>query len=162
MGVGAAEGLAVTAISKNLGGREVVSDLSMTVPSGQLVCLLGPSGCGKTTTLRMIAGFLRPDIGHITIDGADVTDLPPEDRPTAMVFQNYALWPHMTVFKNVAFGLRLRKMPKREVNDRVMAVLKLVNLERARDRRPTQLSGGEQRARCVGPGHRARAEVVAA
>ncbi len=144
MGVGAAEGLAVTAISKNLGGREVVSDLSMTVPSGQLVCLLGPSGCGKTTTLRMIAGFLRPDVGQITIGGIDVTDLPPEDRPTAMVFQNYALWPHMTVFKNVAFGLRLRKLPKREVNDRVMSVLKLVNLERARDRHPTQLSGGEQ------------------
>ena len=144
MGFGAAEGLAVMAISKNLGGREVVSDLSMTVPSGQLVCLLGPSGCGKTTTLRMIAGFLRPDVGQITIGGIDVTDLPPEDRPTAMVFQNYALWPHMTVFKNVAFGLRLRKLPKREVNDRVMAVLKLVNLERAGDRHPTQLSGGEQ------------------
>ncbi len=92
----------------------------------------------------MIAGFLHPDTGHITIDGMDVTDLPPEDRPTAMVFQNYALWPHMTVFKNVAFGLRLRKLPKREVNERVMAVLKLVNLERARDRHPTVLSGGEQ------------------
>jgi putative spermidine/putrescine transport system ATP-binding protein len=144
MGVGAAEGLAVTGISKHLGGAEVVSDLSLTVPRGQLVCLLGPSGCGKTTTLRMIAGFLRPDIGRITIDGADVTELPPEDRPTAMVFQNYALWPHMTVFKNVAFGLRLRRVSKREVNDRVMAVLKLVNLERARDRHPTQLSGGEQ------------------
>jgi len=144
MGVGAAEGLAVTGISKSLGGTEVVRELSLTVPRGQLVCLLGPSGCGKTTTLRMIAGFLRPDIGRISIDGADVTDLPPEDRPTAMVFQNYALWPHMTVFKNVAFGLRLRKVAKREVNDRVMAVLKLVNLERARDRHPTQLSGGEQ------------------
>jgi putative spermidine/putrescine transport system ATP-binding protein len=143
-GFGAAEGLAVTGVSKLLGGTQVVSDLSLVVPRGQLVCLLGPSGCGKTTTLRMIAGFLHPDIGHITIDGMDVTDLPPEDRPTAMVFQNYALWPHMTVFKNVAFGLRLRKLPKREVNDRVMAVLKLVNLERARDRHPTVLSGGEQ------------------
>ena len=144
MEVGTAEGLAVTAISKSLGGREVVSNLSMTVPRGQLVCLLGPSGCGKTTTLRMIAGFLHPDVGQITIGGIDVTDLPPEDRPTAMVFQNYALWPHMTVFKNVAFGLRLRKLPKREVNDRVMSVLKLVNLEPATNRHPTQLSGGEQ------------------
>ena len=144
MGVGAAEGLEVTGISKRLGEVEVVSELSLTVAPGQLVCLLGPSGCGKTTTLRIIAGFLRPDIGHITIDGTDVTDLPPEGRPTAMVFQNYALWPHMTVFKNVAFGLRLRKVPRREVNDRVMAALKLVNLERARDRHPTQLSGGEQ------------------
>src|SRR5206468_3641968 len=83
--------------------------------------LLGPSGCGKTTTLRMIGGFLQLDAGAILIDGTDVSGLPPERRPTAMVFQNYALWPHMTVFKNVAFGLKLRKLPKREIEERVEA-----------------------------------------
>ncbi len=109
-----------------------------------MVCLLGPSGCGKTTTLRMIAGFLEPDGGAVTIDGADVTDLPPERRPTAMVFQNYALWPHMSVFDNIAFGLKLRKMPKPEIAQRVESVLELVGLTHHIRSRPTRISGGEQ------------------
>ena len=109
-----------------------------------MVCLLGPSGCGKTTTLRMIAGFLEPDGGAVIIDGADVTDLPPERRPTAMVFQNYALWPHMSVFDNIAFGLKLRKMPKPEIAQRVESVLELVGLTHHIRSRPTRISGGEQ------------------
>src|SRR4029079_750500 len=102
-------GLRLRRLHKELGGRPIVDDLDLDVDKGQMVCLLGPSGCGKTTTLRMIAGFLEPDGGAVVIDGADVTGLPPERRPTAMVFQNYALWPHMSVFDNIAFGLKLRK-----------------------------------------------------
>jgi putative spermidine/putrescine transport system ATP-binding protein len=136
--------LVVTALSKRLGGKPVVSDLSLTVGSSELVCLLGPSGCGKTTTLRMIGGFVAPDAGQITIGGKDVTAVAPERRPTAMVFQSYALWPNMTVFKNVGFGLRLRKLPKAEIADRVDQVLQLVNLSHTAGRHPAQLSGGEQ------------------
>jgi putative spermidine/putrescine transport system ATP-binding protein len=136
--------LVVTDLTKSLGGRQVVSDLSFTVGSGELVCLLGPSGCGKTTTLRMIGGFIDPDGGSISIGGREVTSIPPERRPTAMVFQSYALWPNMTVFKNIAFGLHLKKMAKDEIADRVQEVLRLVNLSGSEKRQPTQLSGGEQ------------------
>jgi putative spermidine/putrescine transport system ATP-binding protein len=138
------DGLVIQGLTKQLGGNVVVRDLSLVVLPGQLCCLLGPSGCGKTTTLRMIGGFLVPETGSITINGADVTTSSPEKRPTAMVFQSYALWPHMTVTKNIAFGLRLRKMPKPEVAQRVDAALTMVNLSRLRDRRPAELSGGEQ------------------
>lgn len=137
-------GLEITGLTKKLGENIVVKGISLSVRRGELVCLLGPSGCGKTTTLRMIGGFLQPDGGRIAIDGRDVTDLPPERRPTAMVFQNYALWPHMTVYKNVAYGLRLRKLAKSEIDDRVAAALKMVNLDQKRNRQPGALSGGEQ------------------
>src|SRR5581483_8552670 len=123
-----ASGLLIDRVSKELGGRTIVSDLDLEVRAGELTCLLGPSGCGKTTTLRMIAGFIYPDRGRILIDGQDVGGLTPDKRPTAMVFQNYALWPHMTVFKNVSFGLRLRKLPKREITERVQRILELVGL----------------------------------
>lgn len=138
------DGLVIEHLSKSLGGRVVVDDLSLRVAPGDLVCLLGPSGCGKTTTLRMIGGFLESDSGTIAINGKDVTTVPPERRPTAMVFQNYALWPHMTVFKNVSYGLRLRKLAKDVIEERVVAMLRLVNLAEKRDRHPSQLSGGEQ------------------
>jgi ABC-type Fe3+/spermidine/putrescine transport system ATPase subunit len=137
-------GLLIDHVSKDLGGRTIVSDLQLEVHAGELTCLLGPSGCGKTTTLRMIGGFLQPDAGSILIDGADVSSLPPERRPTAMVFQNYALWPHMTVFKNVAFGLKLRKLPKREIRERVESVLELVGLTHHLHSFPARISGGEQ------------------
>jgi putative spermidine/putrescine transport system ATP-binding protein len=140
----ASEGLEISNLTKQLGENAVIKGISLSVRRGELVCLLGPSGCGKTTTLRMIGGFLSPDGGRISIAGRDVTDLPPERRPTAMVFQNYALWPHMTVYKNVAFGLRLRKLPKDEINERVETALKMVNLAHARARHPGALSGGEQ------------------
>ena len=112
--------------------------------AGELTCLLGPSGCGKTTTLRMIGGFLQPDAGGSSSTAHDVSRLTPERRPTAMVFQNYALWPHMTVFKNVAFGLTLRKLPKREIRERVESVLELVGLTHHMDSYPARISGGEQ------------------
>jgi putative spermidine/putrescine transport system ATP-binding protein len=137
-------GLLIEHVSKDLGGRTIVSDMELEVHAGELTCLLGPSGCGKTTTLRMIGGFLQPDAGRILIDGADVSRLPPERRPTAMVFQNYALWPHMTVFKNVAFGLKLRKLPKREIRERVESVLELVGLTHHIHSYPARISGGEQ------------------
>ncbi|MDA8296696.1 MAG: ABC transporter ATP-binding protein [Actinomycetota bacterium] len=137
-------GLEITGLTKKLGENTVVKGISLSVRRGELVCLLGPSGCGKTTTLRMIGGFLQPDGGRIAIDGRDVTELPPERRPTAMVFQNYALWPHMTVYKNVAYGLRLRKLAKSEIDDRVAAALKMVNLDQKANRHPGALSGGEQ------------------
>ena len=137
-------GLVIEHLSKTLGGRLVVEDLSLRVEPGELVCLLGPSGCGKTTTLRMIGGFIPPDGGSISIDGVDVSGVPPERRPTAMVFQSYALWPHMSVFKNVAYGLKLRRLPKPEIERRVEAMLALVNLSDKGARRPAQLSGGEQ------------------
>jgi len=137
-------GLLIDHVSKDLGGRTIVSDLQLEVQAGELTCLLGPSGCGKTTTLRMIGGFLQPDAGRILIDGSDVSRLPPERRPTAMVFQNYALWPHMTVFKNVAFGLKLRKLPKREIRERVENVLELVGLTHHLHSFPARISGGEQ------------------
>jgi ABC-type Fe3+/spermidine/putrescine transport system ATPase subunit len=137
-------GLEIQRVSKDLGGRTIVDDLQLEVRAGELTCLLGPSGCGKTTTLRMIGGFLIPDRGRILISGRDVTALSPDKRPTAMVFQNYALWPHMTVFKNVAFGLRLRKLPKREVSERVQQVLELVGLTHHVHSFPARISGGEQ------------------
>ncbi|GAA0934348.1 ABC transporter ATP-binding protein [Pseudonocardia zijingensis] len=136
--------LHLSGVSKDLGGRRIVDDLDLDVDSGELVCLLGPSGCGKTTTLRMVAGFLIPDVGKVVIDGRDVTNLPPERRPTAMVFQNYALWPHMTVFDNVAFPLKLRKLPRAEIATRVEAMLELVGLTHHLRSRPAHISGGEQ------------------
>jgi len=137
-------GLLIDHVSKDLGGRTIVADMQLEVRPHELTCLLGPSGCGKTTTLRMIGGFLQPDAGQILIDGVDVSRLAPERRPTAMVFQNYALWPHMTVFKNVAFGLKLRKLPKAEIRERVESVLELVGLTHHTHSYPARISGGEQ------------------
>jgi ABC-type Fe3+/spermidine/putrescine transport system ATPase subunit len=137
-------GLRLRGVGKELGGRTIVADLDLTVARGELVCLLGPSGCGKTTTLRMIAGFLVADTGVVEIDGADVTRVAPERRPTAMVFQNYALWPHMSVFDNVAFGLKVRKVAKAEITERVEEMLELVNLSHHARSRPGRISGGEQ------------------
>ncbi len=121
-----------------------VQDLSLEVNDGELVCLLGPSGCGKTTTLRIIGGFLKADSGDVRIDGASILGQPPERRPTAMVFQRYALWPHMTVFDNVAFGLQVRHRPRDEVRRRVESTLELVGLPGLARRYPGQLSGGQQ------------------
>jgi putative spermidine/putrescine transport system ATP-binding protein len=126
------------------GGDPAVQDLSLEVNDGEFVCLLGPSGCGKTTTLRMIGGFLKPDAGDVRIDGTSIVNQPPERRPTAMVFQRYALWPHMTVWDNVAFGLQVRRRPRDEINRRVEAVLDLVGLPALGKRYPAQLSGGQQ------------------
>lgn len=137
-------GLQLSGLSKVLGGRTIIDDLSLSVNQGELVSLLGPSGCGKTTTLRMIAGFLLADSGTIRVGGRDVTKLGAEKRPSAMVFQNYALWPHMTVFRNVAFPLKLRRLPKPVIEERVTKVLDLVNMLHHKHSRPAQISGGEQ------------------
>src|SRR5882757_7178932 len=139
-----AGGLVLHGVTKSLGGRTIVDRLDLTVSAGELVCLLGPSGCGKTTTLRMIGGFLQPEAGDIRIGGASHTATPPERRPTAMVFQSYALWPHMTVFGNIAFGLKVRKLGKSEISSRVEAVLDLVGLSQHRDTYPARISGGEK------------------
>ena len=140
----AQSGLQLIGLKKILGGRVIIDNLNLTVEKGEMVSLLGPSGCGKTTTLRMIAGFLIPDEGKVVLDGNDVTNLGPEKRPSAMVFQNYALWPHMTVFKNVAYPLKIRKMGKEEIERRVHEALTLVNLMHHKDSRPGRISGGEQ------------------
>jgi putative spermidine/putrescine transport system ATP-binding protein len=126
------------------GGEPAVQDLSLEVNDGEFVCLLGPSGCGKTTTLRMIGGFLKPDSGDVLIDGVSILSQPPERRPTAMVFQRYALWPHMSVWDNIAFGLQVRRRPRAEISTRVMSVLELVGLPGFEKRYPAQLSGGQQ------------------
>ncbi len=137
-------GLQLVGLHKVLGGRVIINNLDLTVNKGEMVSLLGPSGCGKTTVLRMIAGFLIPDAGKVIFDGRDVTVIGPDKRPSAMVFQNYALWPHMTVFKNIAYPLKIRKMSKDEIERRVHGVLELVNLMHHKDSRPSQISGGEQ------------------
>ncbi|MGI9146479.1 MAG: ABC transporter ATP-binding protein [Chloroflexota bacterium] len=125
------------------GGEPAVRELSLEVDDGEFVCLLGPSGCGKTTTLRMIGGFLKPDGGDVRIDGESILNQPPERRPTAMVFQRYALWPHMTVWNNIAFGLQVRRRPRDEIARRVEAALELVGLPAMGQRFTAQLSGGQ-------------------
>ena len=121
-----------------------VNDLSFTVADGEFLCILGPSGCGKSTALRMIAGFEEPTSGDVLIDGQSIVAIPPNKRPTAMVFQKYTLWPHMKVYDNIAFGLRLRHLPKAEIEKEVREALELVHLGDYGDRYPAQLSGGEQ------------------
>jgi spermidine/putrescine transport system ATP-binding protein len=131
-------------VSKRFGDLLAVDDLSLELAGGEFFTLLGPSGCGKTTTLRMIAGFEQPSEGTIRIDGADVAQLPPHKRPTNTVFQSYALFPHMNVEDNVAFGLRRKRVGKPEIARRVAAELERVGLTVEAKRRPAQLSGGQQ------------------
>ena len=125
-------------------GKRAVDDVNMVIPERSFTVLVGPSGCGKTTLLRMIAGLETITIGNITIGDVDVTNLEPGDRGIAMVFQTYALYPHMTVWKNVEFGLKNARIPEYEVNRRIKEVLKLVNLEEYANRRPANLSGGQR------------------
>jgi ABC-type Fe3+/spermidine/putrescine transport system ATPase subunit len=131
-------------LTKRYGPAVAVDAFDLEVRSGELLTLLGPSGCGKTTTLRMVGGFVEPDAGEIFFDERVVTHVPAERRPTAMVFQNYALWPHMTVAQNVSFGLRVRHRPRREITTRVAEALALMGLAGMEARYPRQLSGGQQ------------------
>ncbi len=131
-------------ISLSYGKNAVLRDVSFRIEPGEFFALLGPSGSGKSTLLRLIAGFNRNQGGRLLIDGLDVSGLAPQSRQVGMVFQNYALWPHMTVFDNVAFGLVERKVPKADIRKRVAAVLDVVGLADFADRRPNQLSGGQQ------------------
>src|SRR3569623_1630995 len=137
--------LDIKGVTKQFGGAvRAVDDFSLTVGDGELVCLLGPSGFGKSMLLRMIGGFETPSSGSITIDGEEVIHLPPERRPTGMVFQSHALWTHMNVFKNLAFGLKLRRLPSDEIKRKVEEVLNLVGLSGYGTRQTHQLSGGQQ------------------
>jgi iron(III) transport system ATP-binding protein len=131
-------------LNKSFGAMQAVDNVSLQVPTGALVCLLGPSGCGKTTTLRMIGGFEEPTSGRILIGDDEVTNLPPYVRPTAMVFQSYALFPHMSVYDNIAYGLRARRVPRAEVQTRVQEVVALMELAGQERKAPPQLSGGQQ------------------
>jgi len=131
-------------LSKHFKDVVAVDDVNLEVEAGSLVCLLGPSGCGKTTTLRMIAGFEDPTSGSIFIGDEDVTELAPYARPSAMVFQSYALFPHMSVYENVAYGLKARRTPKDEIPGKVQEALALMELEGQEEKSPPQLSGGQQ------------------
>jgi len=136
--------MVVENLVKRFGSVMAVDHVSFRVADGEFFFLLGPSGCGKTTLLRCIAGFLTPDEGKICVGGQDITREPPWRRNTAMVFQNYALWPHMTALENVCYGLELRGLPRAECDRQARQALSLVRMEELADRRPTQLSGGEQ------------------
>jgi len=132
------------------GGIEAVKSMSLTVQEAEFIVLVGPSGCGKSTTLRMIAGLEEITDGTISIAGRIVNDVPPKDRDIAMVFQNYALYPHMTVFKNMAFGLKLRRIPKEEIRQRVSHAAGILGIEELLDRKPSALSGGQRQRVAVG------------
>ncbi len=136
--------LTLDGLTKSYGDNTVVQSVSLDVKDGEFLVLLGPSGCGKTTTLRMIAGFVPPSGGSIRIGERDITQLPPWKRNAGLVFQSYALFPHMTVAENVAFGLEMRKVAKAEIGPRVAEALRLVRLEGYGERYPRQLSGGQQ------------------
>ena len=136
--------LSLQHIKKDFGEGEVLSDISLDVHRGEFVTLLGASGCGKTTTLRIISGLETADEGRVLLGGRDMTDLPPEKRPVNTVFQSYALFPHMNVEKNVAYGLRLRGMDKRAIDKRVREMLELVQMSEHAGRMPSQLSGGQR------------------
>jgi spermidine/putrescine transport system ATP-binding protein len=136
--------IVVDACTKAFGETVAVNDVTLRIPGGEFFSMLGPSGCGKTTTLRMIAGFETPDAGRILLQGGDVTAVPPQKRNVNMVFQAYGLFPHMTVVENVAFGLKIKRMPRADIGERVTDVMRTVRLEGMEDRRPAQLSGGQQ------------------
>jgi len=131
-------------VGKRYGEQWVVRNIDLHIERGEFFTFLGPSGCGKTTLLRMIAGFVEPDAGLVRLDGQAVNQVPPWRRDIGMVFQSYALWPHLTVFENVAFGLRERKVPRAEIHQRVTGALEQVDLQGTEARRPSQLSGGQQ------------------
>ncbi len=134
----------LSGISKAFDGKTIISDFDLHIGHGEFITLLGPSGCGKTTILRLIAGLEQADSGQITLDNSDITATPAEHRHINTVFQSYALFPHMSVFDNVAFGLRMQKRPAAEIDQRVTDVLAMVQLEQFSNRRPHQLSGGQQ------------------
>ncbi len=140
----ASQFLQIRNVVKRFNGQLAVDDVSVDIAKGEIFALLGPSGCGKTTLLRMLAGFETPTSGSITLAGRDLAGLPPYERPLNMMFQSYALFPHLTAWDNIAFGLRRSAMPRAQVAERVAAMLKLVQLTKFASRKPHQLSGGQQ------------------
>lgn len=139
-----AKAINIRGVNLSYGDVHVLKDICLDIKPGEFFAFLGPSGCGKTTLLRLIAGFNTAQAGSVEIGGEGVLDMPPWKRDVGMVFQSYALWPHMTVARNVAFGLEERKLPRKEIDRRVAAALNLVGLSHLADRRPAQLSGGQQ------------------
>src|SRR5450432_455448 len=131
-------------VTKSFGDFKAVNDVSLKIYKGEIFCLLGASGCGKTTLLRMLGGFEAPSAGKILIDGEDMTNVPPYERPVNMMFQSYALFPHMNVEQNVAFGLKQDRLPKNEILQRVATMLDLVKMSDFAKRKPHQLSGGQR------------------
>ncbi|NLL16498.1 MAG: ABC transporter ATP-binding protein, partial [Clostridiales bacterium] len=131
-------------ISVSFDGEPVLNNINLYIRDNEFITLLGPSGCGKTTTLRIIGGFLKPDTGRVIFNGEDITNLPPNKRQLNTVFQNYALFPNLTIAENIAFGLKIKKKRKDYINDKIKYALKLVNLEGYEDRMPQSLSGGQQ------------------
>src|SRR5712675_2050140 len=137
-------------LNKKYDEVHAVKDVNLTIRDKEFMVLVGPSGCGKTTTLRMVAGLEEITSGEIAIGDRIVNDLPPKDRDIAMVFQNYALYPHMTVFENMSFGLRLKKFPKAEIKQRVDHAARILDITELLDRKPRQLSGGQRQRVAMG------------
>ena len=142
--------ISIENLNKSYGKTQVIRDFSLNIKSQSFTTFVGPSGCGKSTLLRMIAGLESITSGNISIDGRLVNDLSPKERNIAMVFQSYALYPHMTVFDNMAFGLKLEKRPKEEIQDRVQEAAKILQIEQYLQRKPKQLSGGQRQRVAIG------------
>jgi ABC-type sugar transport systems, ATPase components len=143
-------GITLRNVSKSFGSVEVVHDVSMEIPTGDFAVFVGPSGCGKSTLLRMIAGLEETSGGTISIEGRDVTDVEPAKREVAMVFQSYALYPHLTVFENMAFSLKLKKTPKARIAEMVQEAARILHLEEHLQKRPSELSGGQRQRVAIG------------
>ena len=138
--------LEIRNLTKSFDGQAAVDDVNLTIYKGEIFALLGASGCGKSTLLRMLAGFEQPTHGQIVLDGQDLSHVPPYQRPINMMFQSYALFPHMTVEQNIAFGLKQDKLPADEIKSRVAEMLTLVHMQEFAKRKPHQLSGGQRQA----------------
>ena len=136
--------IALKNISVEFDGEKVLDDLNLSIRDGEFVTLLGSSGCGKTTTLRLIAGFLEPDSGEVFFDGKSMNGVPPYKREVNTIFQRYALFPHYNVYENIAYGLRVRKVPEKQIREQVTEMLRLVNLQGFEKRNVSRLSGGQQ------------------
>lgn len=142
--------IVLNSLEKSFDNIKIIKNLNLKVKDGEFLVLVGPSGCGKSTTLRLIAGLEEVNGGNIFIGGKDVTDVPPKNRDIAMVFQNYALYPHMTVFENISFGLKIRKMPKEKINKLVNETADILDIKEVLDRKPKQLSGGQKQRVALG------------
>ena len=136
-------------VTKSYGSLKAVDDVTLTIRRGEIFSILGPSGCGKTTLLRMLAGFDTPDSGRILLDGEDITEQLPNERKVNTVFQNYALFPHMTVRENIAFGLKLKHLPKKEIDQQVDKMLAMIQMEACADKKPNQISGGQKQRTAI-------------
>ena len=152
--------ISIENLNKSYGKTQVIRDFSLNIKSQSFTTLVGPSGCGKSTLLRMIAGLESITSGNISIDGRLVNDLSPKERNIAMVFQSYALYPHMTVFDNMAFGLKLEKRSKEEIQDRVQEAAKILQIEQYLERKPKQLSGGQRQRVAIGPSHYEKTQSI--